>query len=182
MHDALGQAPEILYEHHAQRDRDRPEFADRQRLHALVGAHETTERLRVKPAVRMGDERPGQPINAWIALEVTVSQLRQLSVKAGGQIITDLAQLLVHNVVVVDQPLCRRCDRPLLADCLGDCTIRFEQHSPVVQHASQERTAFSRRGRDALGGGKAFSVLLKTLGAEEFSPNRFLERRKGNGF
>jgi hypothetical protein len=27
----------------------------------------------------MGDERPGQPIDAWIALEVTVSQLRQLS-------------------------------------------------------------------------------------------------------
>jgi hypothetical protein len=24
-------------------------------------------------------------------------------------------------------------------------------------------------------------VLLKTLGAEEFSPNRFFERRKGNG-
>ena len=33
----------------------------------------------------------------------------------------------------------------------------------------------------ALGGGKAFSVLLKTLAAEEFSPNRFFERRKGKG-
>ena len=143
MHDALRQAPEILHEHHPQGDRDRPELADRQRLHALVGAHEPTERLRVKPAVRMGDERPGQPIDARIALEVTLSQLRQLSVKAGWQVVTDLAQLFVHNVVVVDQPLCRRCDRALLADCLGDCTIRFEQHPPVVQHARQQRDDLS---------------------------------------
>jgi hypothetical protein len=77
-----------------------------------------------RPAHRRADSLGGDPQPASAALG-----------KAGWQIITDLAQLLVHNVVIVDQPLCRRCDRALLADCLGDCTIRFEQHPPVVQHA-----------------------------------------------
>src|SRR5512145_986621 len=129
----------------------------------------------------MGDESPGQPIDAWIAAQVTLSQLRQLSVEATWQVITNLAQLFVDNVVIVDQPLRPRCDRALLADCLGDCTIRFEQHPPVVENARQQRAAFPRRGRHALGGGKALTVLLKSLRAEEFSPNRFFERRKGDG-
>ena len=180
-HDPLRQAPEILDEHHPQGDRDRPEFADRQRLHALVGAHEPAERLRVKPAVRMGDERPGQPKDTRIALEVTLGQLWQLAVKAGGQVVTDLTQLFVHNVEIVDQPFGRRGDRALLADGLGNSPIRFEQHPPVVQHAWQQPTTLARRGRDALGGGKALGVLLKTLAAEEFRPNRFFELRKGNG-
>jgi hypothetical protein len=38
-----------------------------------------------------------------------------------------------------------------------------------------------RRSRDALGGGKALSVLLKTLAAEKFCPNRFFELWKGKG-
>ena len=94
---------------------------------------------------------------------MALGQLRQFSVIAGRQIVADLAQLFVDDVIIVDQPLCRRCDRTLLADCLGDGAIRFEQHPPVIQHARQQRTTLARRGRDALGGGKAFAVLLKTL-------------------
>ncbi len=181
MHDALRQAAEILHQHHPQSNGDRPELTDRQRLHELVGAHEPTKHFWVKPAVGMGDERPGQPIDARIALEGTLGQLRQFSVIAGWQVVVDLAQLFVDDVIIVDQPLRRRCDGVLLADCLGNCTIRFEQHPPVVEHARQQRTTLARRGRDALGFGKALRVLLKPLAAEEFSPNRFFERRKGKG-
>ena len=175
MHDALRQAPEILHEHHSQSNRNSPELANRQWLHALVGAHEPTKHLRVKPAVGMGDKRPGQPKDARITLEVTLCELRQFSVIAGRQVIMDLAQLFVDDVVIVDQPLGRRCDGALLTDCLGSCTIRFEQHSAVVEHARQQRTTLARSRRDALSHSEAFAVLLETLAAEEFGPNRFFE-------
>ena len=70
--DDLGSAPHVLHEHDPQRDRHRPELADRERLHALVGAHEPAERLRVEAAVGVRDECPCQPQDARIALEVAL--------------------------------------------------------------------------------------------------------------
>ena len=62
--DALGQAPEILDEDDSQRDRQRPQLADRQRLDPLIGADEPAEGLELDPAVGVRDERPGQPVHA----------------------------------------------------------------------------------------------------------------------
>ena len=87
----------------------------------------------------------------------------------------NLAQLFVDDVIIIDQPLGRRCDGALLADCLGGCTIRFEQHSPVVDYPRQQRTTLARSPRDALRHSEAFAVLLETLAAKEFGPNRFFE-------
>ena len=64
-----GRAPQILDQHDAQRDRDRPQLADRQRLHALVGAHEAAQHLGIEAAVGVRDERPGQAEHARIAGE-----------------------------------------------------------------------------------------------------------------
>jgi len=41
--DEAGQTPEVLDEHDAQDDRDGPELADGQGLHALVAAHEAAD-------------------------------------------------------------------------------------------------------------------------------------------
>ena len=73
--DGFRQAPEILDEHDPQRDRHRPQLADRQRLHALVGAHEPAKHLGIEPAVRVRDEGPGQPVDARITSQRTVGQL-----------------------------------------------------------------------------------------------------------
>ena len=129
----------------------------------------------------MRDERPGQPEDTRIALERSLGQLRQLAVIAGGQVVPDLPQLFVHDVEVVDQPFRRRGDRALLPDGLGNRAIRLEQHPPVVLDARQQPTALPRRGRDLLGGSEALGVLLETLAAEEFGPNRFFELWQGTG-
>jgi hypothetical protein len=58
----------------------------------------------------------------------------------------------------------------------------LEQHPAVVEHPRQQRTTLARSRRDALSHGEAFPVLLKTLAAEEFGPDRFLELGKCDGF
>ena len=46
--DALGDPPEVLDEHDAQSGRHRPQFANGQRLHHLIGAQVTAQDLRVE--------------------------------------------------------------------------------------------------------------------------------------
>ncbi len=71
----------------------------------------------------MRDESPGEAEDARITLERPVGQFRQLAIEAAGEIIADLANLLLDNVKVVDQPLCRRRDGALLPDVLADGAI-----------------------------------------------------------
>ena len=92
--DQLGSPPQVLDEHDPQRDRDGPELADRERLHALIGAHEPAERLRIEAAVRVRDEGPRQPQYARIALEGPFRELGQLAVEAAREIVADLADLV----------------------------------------------------------------------------------------
>jgi hypothetical protein len=179
MYNAFRYAPEILHEHHPQGDRNRPEFADRQWLYALIRADETMKHFRIEPAVGVRNKRPSQAIDAGIALQVTLGQLRQFSIVAGWQVIVDLAQLFIDDVIIVDQPLCRRRNRALLMDRPGDGTVGCEQDPSIFEYPGQQRTAFPWRRRDTLGGGKTLAVLLKTLGAEELGPDWFRERRTG---
>src|SRR6185369_2729245 len=63
------ETPEILDKHNAQRNRNRPQFSDRQRLYALIRPYEPPQRFRIEPAVSMGDERPDEPVDTRIALK-----------------------------------------------------------------------------------------------------------------
>ena len=84
-HDAARAAAKVLDEHDPQRDRDRPQLPDRQRLNALVGAHEPAQHLGVEATVRMSDEGPRHAEHPRIAGERSGGQLRQLPVVAGGR-------------------------------------------------------------------------------------------------
>ena len=86
-HDPLGRAAKILHQHDAQGDGDRPELADQERLHPLIGSDEPAEHLLVETAVRMGDEGPGQaedsrdsrpavPRRAWAARDRSAAEDR----------------------------------------------------------------------------------------------------------
>ena len=158
---------------------DRPELADRQRLNTLVGADEPPEHVRVEPAVRMRHERPGQSVDARIALERPLGQLGKLPVEAGRQIVADLTQLFIDDVEVVDQPLRGRSDRAFFPDGLRDRAIRVAQHASVVLDARQQRAPLHRPAQDTLGPRQALGVLLEALGAEELRPDRFLARPAG---
>ena len=85
VHDQFGEAPEVFDQHDPERDGDRPEFADRQRLHLLVGAHEAAQQLGIEVAIGVCDKSPGHTEHPRVSLERSINQLRQLPVVAGRQ-------------------------------------------------------------------------------------------------
>ena len=72
VHDQFGEAPEVFDQHDPERDGDRPEFADRQRLHLLVGAHEAAQQLGIEVAIGVCDEGPGHAEHPRVSLERAV--------------------------------------------------------------------------------------------------------------
>ena len=171
VHDLLGEAPEIFDQHDPERDRDRPEFADRQRLHLLVGAHEAAQHLGVEVAVGVGDEGPGQAEHPRISRERPVGELRQLPIIAGRQGGADFANLPFDEVVVVDQPFGRRRDGAALVDRSGDRAVGVEQYGSVVGEPVGQRMTPGRLRRDRLRDREASRVLLQAFDAEQLLAN-----------
>ena len=101
----LGDAPQILHQRDAQRDRDGPQLADVERLHALVGVHEARQHVSVEPAVGVRDKGPRDAEDTRIALQMAVGELGQLPIVRGRQIFLDLAYLFLDDVEIVEQPL-----------------------------------------------------------------------------
>jgi hypothetical protein len=175
--DALGQAPEILHEHDAQRDRHRPQLADHQGLHALVGEDESTEHLGVETAVGMRHEGPGDSVDSRVPGQWPIGELGQLPVESRRKIVANLPQLLVDDVEVVDKPFGRRNDCPLLTDGVGDHAIRLAEDAPVVLDARQQPPSPARPLDDGLRGRQTLAVLLEALDAEELGADGIVEGR-----
>ncbi len=174
-HDRLRHAAEILDEHDPDRDRHRPQLADRERLDTLVGVDEAAQHLGVQAAVGVRHERPRQAVDTRIASMGVVGELGQLAVEAGGQVVADLAELILDDVEIVDEPFRRRRDGPLLADGAADRAIRRAQDAAVVLDALQQALPAGRAAQDGLGGGQALGVLLESLDPEELRPDRLFD-------
>ena len=119
-HDRFGKTPEVLDQHNPQGNRQRPELTDRQRLHLLVGTDVAAQHLRIEAAVGMSDERPSHAQHSRISGERPVGELRQLPVIAGRQIGTDVVDLPLNEIIVVEQPFPCRGDGAALFRRLGD--------------------------------------------------------------
>ena len=181
-HDLLGEAAQVFDQHDAQRDGDRPEFADGEGLHLLVGVQEAAQHLGVEMAVGVGDEGPGEAEHARIADERAIDQLWQLAVIAAGQGGADFADLALDEVVVVDQPFGGGGDRLAGLDRRGDGAVGFEQGGGVVGEAAGQGVALVRSGRDDLRDGEGARVLLQPFEAEQFLPHRLVvEPGRGRG-
>ncbi len=115
----------------------------------------------------MGDERPGHPEHARVALKRPARELRQHSIETGREILADLADLLFNEVVVIEQPLGGRRDRPTFPRGRRNSPIGGEQHQLVVAQPRAQRPAGCRSARDLLRGGEASRMLLEALNAEE---------------
>ena len=174
-HDLLREAAEVLDEEDPQADRDRPQLADRQRLDLLVGAHHAPQALRVEAAVRVRDVGPGETEDPRVAREVALGELGELAVVVRGQVVADLAELLVDDVEVVDEPLGGRRDRAFVLDRPGQDAVRLQQDAAVLGDARPDGASPAGRVGDRLGGGQRLGVLLEALDAEELGEDRLLE-------
>ena len=174
-HDLLRDAAEVVDEEDPEADRDRPQLADRQRLHALVGAHHAPQALRFEAAVRVRDVGPGKTQDPRVAREMALGQLGELAVVVRGQVVADLAELLVDDVEVVDEPFGGRRDRPFVLDRAGQDAVRLQQDAAVLGDAGPDGVSPTGRVGDRLGGGEGLRVLLQPLHAEELGEDRLFE-------
>jgi len=82
-------------------------------------------------------------------------------------------------VEVVDQPLCCRGDRALLADRFRDGAVGSKENAAVVDEPRQQAPPAARVVRYALRGREALGVLLESLNAEELSADGLFGVREG---
>ena len=175
-HDLLGEAAEVLDEEDAEADRDRPELADRQRLDLLVGAHHAPQALRVETAVGVGDVRPGDTEDPRVAREMALRQLGQLAVVARGQVVADLAELLVDDGEVVDQPFGGRRDRAFVLDRAGEDAVRLQRGRGRSRRCGAgRRVPGAASSVIAWAAARILRVLLQPLDAEELRDDRLFE-------
>jgi hypothetical protein len=104
-------------------DRDGPQFAERERLHTLVGADVAPEAVGLEAAVRVGDVSPHDPVHTGESLQVAFGDLGQEPVVPARQVVTYIAQLRVDDVIVVEEPRFRRGDVLLGLHRLDDTVV-----------------------------------------------------------
>ena len=139
--DPAGEAPKIFDQHDTQRDGDRPELADRQRLHFLIGTDIAAQYPSVEATVGMGDKSPRDPEHPRISGERAVQQFRELPVVAERQIGADFADLLFNQMIIVDQPFRRRRDCVPLVDGRRAPSIGVQQRCGIVGKPLGQRTS-----------------------------------------
>ena len=177
----LGQAAQVLDQHHPQRRRQRPQLGQRQLAPALVGGEKVREQLFVEGAVGVCDEGPGHAVDARQTRQGLLDQYRQVAEVAPRQAFVNLLELAFDQVEVVEQPLGRRADLVAGLCLLADVTVRGTQRADVVLEPREERGRAAPPRFGAVGLRQAQAVLRKTFGAEDFRADRWLDHALRGG-
>ena len=123
-------------------------------------------------AVRVGHQRPRRAEHPRQADERPGGQPWQLRIKARWQVDADLADLHVHQVVIVGQPLSgRRRVVPVLGG-LRQGAIGSQEERGVVRQAVRQSTVPGPACRHRLRGGQAPCMLLQAFRAEQLGPHQ----------
>jgi len=107
--------------------------------------------------------------NAWQSVvcgEVARLDLPQLAVVALRKVTSDLPELLVHDVEVVEEPFFSECDLALCTDRLDAAVISVEKCAPVVADSRKQIASAAALFRGAIRGGQALGVPLQALGTK----------------
>ncbi len=132
--------------------------------------------------VRMGNEGPRDAEHPRISSERSVGQLRQLPIIAGRQIVTNFADLLFDEVVIVEQPLGGRRRGVPVTGRASDGAVCFEENRLVVPQPEREGSAGHRPRGNMLGRGEALAMLLQTFDTEEFLADGVFGIPRGSGW
>ena len=136
--DAHGDATQIFDESQAQRDRERPQLAELQRLDGLVGAHEGRRVLLVEQAVEVRDQFERHAVDARKPLHLALGQARQLAAVAARQVDAGELDLLFDQIEIVQQPLRGRRHAAPLGIGSDQHLVRLAQRGRVVGEPRQQ--------------------------------------------
>ena len=177
----LGQAAQVLDQHHPQRGGQGPDLAQCQFAGLLVGHQVVHQQVFVEGRIGVRHEGPGHAVDAGQAGQRRVLQHRQGAKIALGQAIADLFELGLDQVEVVQQPLGRRADVMAAGGLRADVALGQAQRRHVVAQPREEHRRARRRPqhRGAVGLAQAAPMLGKALQAEDLGPDRRLGRAVG---
>src|ERR1700735_78665 len=176
--EAFRDPAQIFYQHYSERDGYGPQFADSERLYALISRNKPAKHFRFETAIRVSHERPSHAENARIPLQMPGSQFRQLFIKPDREVIANFAQLFFDDVKVVNQPFRSGRDRVLQLNGLRRGAVIFQQYAAVLGYAGDKRATIVVIGGDSLSGSETLGMLFQTLDAEEFGADRLMNFNK----
>ncbi len=120
----------------------------------------------------MRDVGPGETKDPRVALQMAFGELGELRVVVRGQVVADLAELLVHDVEIVDKPFGGWRDPSFVLDGPGEHAVGLQQDAAVLSDAGLDIMSAMWCGGDPLRSGKGLRVLLQPLHAEELGEDR----------
>ena len=169
--DPRAHAPKVFDERQAQHDGNRPQFAQLEGRHRLVGRNEATEALGIHAAIPVRDRLQRNIVDARQARRGAAAQAGQLSAVASRQMPPGSANLLFDEIEIVEQPFPRRDDAAIGRQRLGQQPASFDQDSFVVGESCQQAIGGPAR-RQLVRGGQEPPVLLHLVVAEQFGAQR----------
>ena len=150
--NAGGDPAQVFDQCQPQHDRNGPQLAEQQRLHALVGRHEAAQGAAGDATVAVRDEFQRQVIDprqpARHAVDRFARQARQLAAVAARQVPARDADLFLDEVEVVEQPLRRRCQAQLGRHGGGQQLANLDQHRRVGSQAREQAVRPAGRAED----------------------------------
>ena len=170
----VGQPPEVLEQDEPEHRRHGPELADRQRGDRLERVDEPGDPRLVEPAVGVRHQGQRQREDAGVSLERLDGQLGQLGVVARGQVLLDLAEDVVDDVEVVDEPLGVEPAALAAVEAGEDLLVGLRERHPVLGEPLQERAVPPRRRGQAARRGQPAGVLLEVLDPQQLGEDRRL--------
>ena len=141
-------------------------LSDRQRRDPLIRGDEVHEGSEIEPAGRVGDELASDEIDARVPLPRTARQLWQLDVGLARQVLTDLADLILDDVVVVAQPVLRADRLRIGAGDRRQKTIRALEPLGALVETGQQRPPALGRWRERARPGQRDGMRLQLIRAE----------------
>ena len=179
-HHPRGHAAQVLDQRQPQHDRDRPQLAQSQRSHFLVGVDETVQAGSVDAAVAVRDDLQRDVIDPRQAGRGAVVQPRQFAAVALGQVPAGDADLLLDQVEVVQQPFGRRRDPALAPGRLGQPLAAVGDDRLVVGQPAEQQIHAGAFAQAVLASQLA-AVLFHLLGIEQLRAQRRLLLRSRAG-
>ena len=165
-------SPDVLDETEPQHRRNRPELAHSERRDPLILAHEQRDVIERDVAFGVRDQLDRYFVHARIIRQRAVRELRQLLIVAAREIRSYLPDVLLHDVVIVEQPLAGGADYVgLVFRGCAETLVNFcEDVSRIIETLEQRAVAslFLRRKQLVLPRDVA-RVLRQPVRAEDFT-------------
>src|SRR5690606_16725054 len=165
-------AAHVLDEAEPQHGGDGPQLADRERGHLLERPHEPARIGEVDPAFGVRNERDDQLVHPRISGQRSAGELGQLAVIPAREALPHLADVLLHHMVVVEEPLAGGADLGILVHGAQQALACLGQDDAGTVEPAEQRRLPPRATGQALAARQGVGPLRQALGAEEFALDR----------